>query len=130
MLLCSLVVIGFSAMGYCQERVGGPCAYDEYKGTCQATGKDKDGKVLFIYDGKVGGEKISLVDNVADEGLKPDAKMDCFLMFIKKGTCTPCLFSVGSCGKEAWDYYRNVKSIEAKAGAADPLKAGGCSLCD
>jgi hypothetical protein len=30
----------------------------------------------------------------------------CSLQFITKGTCTPCMLSVASCGEEAWEYFR------------------------
>jgi len=98
-ILTIVVSLLVSVSAYAQGRVGGPCSYDEYSGTCTATGKNADGKVLFVFDGEMRGEKISLADNIADEGFAPDARASCFLMFIKEGTCTPCLFSVGACGE-------------------------------
>ena len=129
MLLCSLVVIGFSATSYAQALVGGPCDYREYAGTCTVTGQNEDGKAMFAFEGEVEGDRVLLEGNTSDEELAQGSQVDCLLMFIREGTCTPCLFSIGSCGKEAWDLYRGVAKAQAGDEGAPPTEsAGGCTL--
>jgi hypothetical protein len=128
-LLFTLVVIGLSSASYAQKLVGGPCDYREYAGTCMVTGQGEDGKAVYTFEGEVEGERVLLAGNTSNEGLAQGSQVDCILMFIREGTCTPCLLSLGSCGKQAWDLYRGVAKAQAGGEGAPPAEsAGGCAL--
>ncbi len=95
--------------------VGGPCAYDEYPGYCTVTGRDKSGRSIFTFVGQVGGLDVSLEKNSMADGMSMlKGSMPCKLLFIKKGTCTPCVFSVGECGEGAWELFRSSGKIRKK----------------
>ena len=89
--------------------VGGQCTYDAFPGTCIATDVDQDGKTHFTYKGKVRGNDLKLKKNTTQKKLSIGKKVRCELKFIKTGTCTPCLFSIGECGSEAWETFRSMK---------------------
>jgi len=127
-LFLAVVLLLISAMAFAQTLVGGPCSYDEYPGTCVVTGKDDDGKAVYTFEGDVEGERVTLAGNKSDEELAQGSQVDCMLMFIREGTCTPCLFSIGSCGKAAWDFYRDRGSMGEKADLVGTESGGGCAL--
>jgi hypothetical protein len=128
-LLLAVALLLISAVAFAQTLVGGPCEYHEYPGTCAVTGRSEDGKAIFTYEGEVEGEQVSLEGNTSDEELAQGSRVDCMLMFIREGTCTPCLLSLGSCGKQAWDLYRGVAKAQAADEGAPPAEsAGGCAL--
>ncbi len=89
--------------------VGGPCTYEKIGGVCTATETDSEGKVHFTFAGMVGGQNVELKDNKASGKMTAGEKVSCTIDFITSGTCTPCLFSIGECGKEAWDAFRSYK---------------------
>ena len=82
--------------------VGGPCTYDDFPGTCTATSVDGEGRTHFTFRGTVRGKKLILKDNKATEPFAVGTSTDCSLKFITSGTCTPCLLSIGECGKEGF----------------------------
>ncbi len=90
-------------------RVGGPCSYESFEGSCAVTGRSGEGSVIFDFEGSVDGRSVRLTDNKSSVKPEIGAEVPCKLQFIKKGTCTPCLFSIGECGKEAWSIFRNRK---------------------
>ena len=89
--------------------VGGPCTYDKIAGTCTATEAASDGKMHFTFTGTINGQNVELKDNNSSGGMAIGEKVDCMLEFITSGTCTPCIISIGECGKEAWDAFRSYK---------------------
>jgi hypothetical protein len=90
-----------------KEVVGGPCAYEEFGGYCTVSGKDAAGKHLFTFVGVVHDEDVNLEKNTMMEGMSmKKGSMPCKLEFIRKGTCTPCVLSIGECGEQAWDLFR------------------------
>lgn len=127
-LFLAVVLLLISAVAFAQTLVGGPCDYSEYAGTCTVTGKGEEGKAIYTFEGEVEGEQVSLAGNASDEELAQGSQVDCMLMFIREGTCTPCLLSIGSCGKQAWDLYRNAGSVGGKADLAGSESGGGCSI--
>jgi hypothetical protein len=91
-----------------KEVVGGPCAYEEFSGLCTVTGRDAAGKSIFSFVGAVRDRDVDLGGNAMMEGMSMrKGSMPCKLEFIKKGTCTPCVFSIGECGQQAWDLFRS-----------------------
>ena len=95
--------------------VGGPCAYDEYPGYCTVTGRDKSGYSIFTFVGQVGDADVSLEKNSMADGMSMQkGSMPCKLLFIRKGTCTPCVFSIGECGEKAWELFRSSGKIRKK----------------
>lgn len=82
---------------------GDECTYEGYPGTCTGTGESE-----FTFEGEVGGEQLTLTGNELDPDvtLGEGETVDCDFEFIDEGTCTPCLFDIGSCGDEAWDVPR------------------------
>lgn len=128
-LLLAVVLLSVSAAAFAQTLVGGPCSYNEYPGTCTVTGKGDEGRAVYTFEGDVEGRQVALEGNTSDEEMAPGSQVDCMLMFIREGTCTPCLFSIGSCGKEAWDLYRGAAKAQAEGEGAPPTaSAGGCAL--
>lgn len=82
--------------------VGGPCSYEAFAGQCES---DASG-ATFTFRGTVDGKTAELAGNEASPGAFTAAQTkDCQLSFIRTGTCTPCIFSVGSCGKAAFDLF-------------------------
>jgi len=97
--------------GTAPQVVGGACEYSKFPGTCTVTATGEP--ATFRYEGTVAGKNVTLEGNEVDRtGGTSFAKVDvgasqpCTLEFITKGTCTPCLLSVGSCGQAAWDLFR------------------------
>jgi hypothetical protein len=128
MFLAVILFLLISVSAYAQKLIGGPCSYREYPGTCTVTGQD-EGKAVYTFEGDVEGRQVKLGGNKSDEEMAPGSQVDCMLMFIREGTCTPCLLSLGSCGKEAWDLYRGVAKAQSRAKGAPPAEsAGGCVL--
>jgi hypothetical protein len=87
--------------------VGGPCSYAKQPGSCviEAGG-------AFTFNGVVDGAKVSLPGNSlgsADKSPAVGATVPCTIEFITVGTCTPCMFSLGSCGQPAWEAFRKHK---------------------
>ena len=83
--------------------VGGPCTYDEFPGSCTATSVDGEGRTQFTFKGTVKGKKLVLKENKAAEPFAIRTRVDCTLRFITSGTCTPCLLSIGECGREGFE---------------------------
>ena len=88
--------------------VGGDCAYTEYQGMCTV---EMDGTLTFV--GMIEGEEVTLAGNgytpAPNQGqLATGSTMECSISYITQGTCTPCLFSMGECGTEAFAYMQNV----------------------
>lgn len=83
--------------------VGGPCAYDDQAGTCTV-----DANKTFTFKGNIGGTAVILKGNelFGTESTAAGTSVPCSIRFITKGTCTPCGFSIGSCGEEAWNAFR------------------------
>ncbi len=117
-LMVSILLISTTACA--QTKVGGPCDYDEFPGSCTVTQVDPDGTVRFAYEGSVEGDAVVLRENTGTIEGPVGTVVDCTLEFITEGTCTPCLLSVGSCGQEAWAVYT--------AWAATRAVSTGCSL--
>jgi hypothetical protein len=103
--LVLLLVAAASATSFARAPmlVGGPCTYDEFPGTCTAMSVDAEGKAHFTFTGTVRGKKLVLKDNKTSEPLAVGASIDCTLKFITSGTCTPCLLSIGECGREGFE---------------------------
>jgi hypothetical protein len=100
--------------------LGGPCSYVDYEGSCIVTAASADGTAVFKFQGLVDGGTMELAGNTSSEGGEVGSVIPCQIRFITQGTCTPCLFSIGSCGEAAWDAYR--------AWAEKSESSGGCSL--
>jgi hypothetical protein len=122
-----ITILLFSVSAYSQRLIGGPCSYREYPGSCTVTGED-EGKAVYTFEGDVEGRQVKLGGNKSDEEMAPGSQVDCMLMFIREGTCTPCLLSLGSCGKEAWDLYRDIGKSSKSADPAGPENGGSCTL--
>lgn len=93
------------------EITGGPCGYEKQIGVCYFSYKKRGGPVSFKFIGKVDGRDVIFENNEASETFNPGDEVFCSIQFIIDGTCTPCGFDLngtwGSCGKDAWDFYRN-----------------------
>lgn len=126
MMIVLLLLLSIPA--FAEMLVGGPCTYDDSPGVCTATGVNTEGKTLFTFEGTVSGERVSLADNEANEAMTVGTTTDCSLRFITSGTCTPCLFSIGSCGKEAWDAFRASAAAQRTEDAPAPVPGSGCAL--
>ena len=92
-----------------QEAHGGGCVYTKIEGRCQLTELGDEPVMTFI--GTVDGTAVELPGNAVRDasafqpfGLGTSAV--CTLEFETQGTCTPCMLSVGECGKAAWDAFR------------------------
>lgn len=118
--LLMIAILFISTSACAQTKVGGTCDYDEFPGECTVTQVDPEGTVNFTYEGEVEGDAIVLSENTGTIEGPVGTVVDCTLQFITEGTCTPCLFSVGSCGQEAWAAYT--------AWAATRAVSTGCSL--
>ena len=94
--------------------VGGPCSYDEHGGECRIE-QIRDEEAIFTFVGVVASHNVKFTDNSADGAFDIDKKYPCRIKFITKGACTPCGFEIdgkwGSCGKEAWEFFRSRDSI-------------------
>lgn len=92
------------------EIVGGVCSYDEFEGKCTAETINDDGNLLFTFRGLIRGKQQTLKGNETSDRMNGNQTFDCKLMFIKNGTCTPCVFTEpkASCGKEAWEAFRSL----------------------
>jgi hypothetical protein len=124
-----ITILLLSSNAYAQKLIGGPCDYREYAGSCTVTGQNEDGKAVYTFEGEVEGDRVTLAGNTSDEEIAQGSQVDCLLMFIREGTCTPCLLSLGSCGKQAWDLYRGLAKAQAGGEGAPPTEsAGGCAL--
>ena len=98
-----------------KEVVGGPCAYEEFGGFCTVSGRDKSGRSLFTYVGVVRDVDVNLEGNPMMEGMTMrKGSTPCKLLFITKGTCTPCAFSLGECGEQAWNVFRSTAKPKKK----------------
>lgn len=87
--------------------VGGPCSYAKQQGQCviEAGG-------AFTFKGVVDGAQVTLPGNSLgpdDKSPAVGASVACTIDFITVGTCTPCMFSIGSCGQPAWESFRKHK---------------------
>ena len=94
-LLAGLVAM---VLGGCN--VGGNCSYEYYPGTCTSTVEG-----MFSFEGDVQGSPVTLMDNALDDAalLPVGESAACQLELIRTGTCTPCMFDIGSCGRDAFD---------------------------
>lgn len=99
----AIVVFGVLSLATAKTLVGGNCSYEKFDGVCE---KEKDEAGLFRFGGTVNGKNIVLTHNKLGSGEILKDKVACTLQFIQTGTCTPCIFSVGECGKDAWDLFR------------------------
>jgi|GEM_PF-3222711 len=115
-VIAFLVFFSSSPLLHAAERVGGACAYDEFSGFCEAAGTDEQGRVLVTFVGKIDGEAHTFERNFANDTNVPEAPIPCELMFIKEGSCTPCLLSVGFCGPAAWEFFQIRRAIQANGG--------------
>ena len=97
-------VIGVSSFASAKDLVGGKCSYEEFQGVCE---KEKNDTGTFLFKGVVDDKKVVLKNNKIGQSSTLKDKSECSLQFIKSGTCTPCLFSIGECGKDAWELFRN-----------------------
>lgn len=122
------VLFVLSMPAFAETRVGGPCTYDDFPGTCTATGSNAQGKTLFTFEGAVNGARVSLTDNEANEAMTAGATTDCSLQFITSGTCTPCLFTIGSCGREAWDAFRSFATAQSTEDVSASTTGAGCAF--
>ena len=88
--------------------VGGPCAYDEFAGTCRL---EPGTEAVFTFEGNVAGQSVVLHGNEPARGAfaSPGESKACTLSLIRTGTCTPCLLSVGSCGKEGFELLGRIR---------------------
>ncbi len=75
-----------------------------FGGTCSATAGG-----TFTFAGNVDGKAVVLKNNALyprGPRLAGGKPMPCELKFSTSGTCTPCVFSIGSCGEAALDVFR------------------------
>jgi hypothetical protein len=98
------------------EMVGGACTYEEFAGFCNESGTDDQDRVLVTFVGKVDGRAYTFERNYADRTELSRDPVPCKLMFIKEGTCTPCLLSVGFCGPAAWEFFQSRRAMQANGG--------------
>lgn len=90
-----------------KKAVGGPCTYEEFGGLCTAAGADAAGRNLFTFVGVVRERNVELAGNALMEGMSLKREsIPCKLEFLKEGSCTPCVFSIGECGPPAWELFR------------------------
>lgn len=95
--------------------VGGPCAYEEFSGSCTPSGRDAAGTHAFTFVGFVRDREVELEGNAMMAWMSlPRGSVACKLLFIKEGTCTPCAFSIGECGQQAWDLFREQSKPQKK----------------
>ena len=92
-----------------EAQVGGACVYTKIEGRCQLTELGDHPVMTFI--GTVDGKAVELPGNTVRDAFafQPfglGTSTACTLDFATQGTCTPCMFSVGECGKAAWDAFR------------------------
>ena len=88
----------------CENPDAGSCTYDEYIGTCT---REEDWSITFT--GEIEGETVTFTGNEGWE-LEEGASAECTISYITEGTCTPCLFELGSCGSEAFSYIGNIQA--------------------
>jgi len=109
-IICAvLTLLTVRCMAGDKHLVGGPCTYESFPGTCTLTGIDENGKANFEFKGAVKGGEVHLKDNKTMLRIAMHVDRPCELKFITSGTCTPCLLSMGECGKEAWELFRSSK---------------------
>jgi len=105
-----LIAVAWASAASAGKRgmVGGPCSYEEFPGRCVVSGRDASGRAAFSFEGIVDGAEARLDGNMMYPGMgaRKDA-IPCRLMFIRKGTCTPCAFTIGECGRPAWELFRS-----------------------
>ena len=110
LVLSVLLVVSAEGCGSTKSNlIGGPCTYEDFAGMCTVTRLDDEGKALFTFSGTIGATDVELRENRSNENPEIGAQIRCSIKFIKSGTCTPCLFSIGECGKEAWEAFRGYK---------------------
>jgi hypothetical protein len=83
---------------------GGACTYAHQSGTCSILVGGN-----FTFKGTVDGKNVTLGGNTlgpSDKTPAPGTSIPCTIDFITGGTCTPCTFSIGSCGEAAWEAFR------------------------
>ena len=91
---------------------GGSCGYEYHPGTCTRTGEN-----AFSFEGIIDGQVVLYSDNQLAEpdSMEEGESTDCSLMWMSRGTCAPCMFSLGhmtaytsfgGCGEEAWAGFR------------------------
>jgi hypothetical protein len=99
-----------SASASAEPRVviaGGACAYAKQKGLCEITAGG-----TFTFKGVVDGASVTLPGNPlgpTDKSPAVGTSLPCTIEFITQGTCTPCMFSLGACGQNAWEAFRKHK---------------------
>ncbi|MCE9576923.1 MAG: hypothetical protein K8W52_27500, partial [Deltaproteobacteria bacterium] len=100
----------YSAPDAAQEaHGGGGCTYAKIEGRCSLT--DLGDHPVMTFTGTVDGKAVELPGNSVRDAFafQPfglGTNIPCTLEFETQGTCTPCMFSVGECGKAAWDAFR------------------------
>lgn len=88
----------------------GGCTYAQIEGTCTVSAPG-----MMVFTGTINGAAVTLPDNSLSRpaGVYVDAKVGatgpCTIEFETEGTCTPCMFSIGDCGKPAWDAFGGYK---------------------
>lgn len=88
---------------------GGGCVYTKMEGRCWLT--ELGDAPVMRFAGTVDGKTVELPGNpvrdaAAFQPFGLGTNIACTLEFETQGTCTPCMFSVGECGKDAWDAFR------------------------
>ena len=92
-----------------EPHVGGACTYTKIEGRCALT--ELGDNPVMTFTGTVDGKAVELPGNAVRDAsaFQPfglGTNVTCTLEFETQGTCTPCMFSVGECGKAAWDAFR------------------------
>lgn len=105
----SMILAGCGSSNDNYKLVGGPCTYDDFAGGCTMIEKSENGKTLFTFNGTINSQEVELKGNKSTDSFPAGQQIPCSIKFIKTGACTPCLFSIGECGKEAWDAFRSYK---------------------
>ena len=109
--LIAIICSGAACGDWGEEIVGGSCGYDYYPGTCTRTGEG-----VFSFEGIIDDQAVFYSDNELREpdSMEEGESVDCTLMWIDRGACTPCMLSLdhsvggnvlGGCGREAFVGY-------------------------
>lgn len=110
-----MLLVPSSAEAAKKKVVGGPCAYEEFPGSCTPSDGTAAGAGAFTFVGMVHGQDVELRGNELMSWMSlPHGSVSCKLLFIREGTCTPCVFSIGECGKQAWDLFRTKAKANEK----------------
>ena len=88
-----------------EEPIGECGTYQAFPGTCTGTADN-----TFTFEGTKDGETVVLTGNIlySAETLAEGESTSCAFSWTTGGACTPCLFDIGECAEEAWDYYNSI----------------------